>query len=299
MDGMGDWIMKINRNFLRAVFMLMFLLTSCQPSGPGPTAWIDQPLNSSKFAEGPITIQAHASDQDGVVAIDFFVMDEKVAEQKVSGGRLENTSIQWQPPAPGTYQISAHGIDNAGNSGEEAKIEIVIYEASIATQTPAPKTLETDSLCSMANLVAPVLISPQNGAAIAGEPEIAWSYPDSTCYPSSFVIDISPDATFKDVSLGFGTVDDKETSRQWPLPAGVCYFWRVRALLQGADGPNSSVGNFCIEPIEVLVKCPPSLWTRTPIAAADPEQIMKQQPRLPKGVNWKFWDEILKIPGFG
>jgi len=249
-------MMKTNGNSLLIGLMILFLFAACQSTGPGPKAWIDQPLNSSEFTAGPITIQAHASDPDGVTAIAFFVMEEKVGEQQVNGERLENASILWQPPAPGKYQLSARGIDNAGNPGELAKIEIEVNGEPLATQTPTPKANIKDEVCSEAEVKAPILLSPENGAAIQGQPTLTWSYPDGTCHPASYVIDISPDATFKDISLGFGTADYNETSRAWPLPAGACYFWRVRALLQGADGPNSSVGNFCIAPIEVLVKVP-------------------------------------------
>ncbi len=246
------------------VFLLFSMLSSCQSAGPGPTAWLDQPLEGSIFPISPITIQAHASDADGVAVIAFFVMGEKVEEQPVGGGRMENASIIWQPPGPGEYQLSAQGTDNEGNIGGQTMVDILITGEStatpfLATSTPSPATStpSTGEQCAADNLDAPVLLSPLDGTTIEGEPQFSWSYPDGTCHPSSYVIDISEDASFKDVSLGFGTADYNETSRQWPLSSGKCYFWQVRASIPGVDGPKSPAWTFCITPPqEAIVELP-------------------------------------------
>ena len=250
------------------VLLLFSMLSSCQSAGPGPAAWIDQPLNNSEFSSGPITIQAHASDENGVAFIAFFVMNEKVGEQPAGGGRLENASILWQPPAPGEYQLAVEGTDNEGNKGSKARVEIIVTgeidatqtptpAANLTTQTPTPAPDLTVDQCAEDNLDAPVLLSPQNGITIEGQPQFSWSYPDNTCHPSSYVIDVSLDASFNDISLGFGTADFNETSRQWPLSAGKCYYWQVRAIIPGVDGPKSPAWSFCIAPPpEVIIELP-------------------------------------------
>jgi hypothetical protein len=114
--------------------------------------------------------------------------------------------------------------------------------------------------CRVGELVAPVLLEPADGASLVGERStavpieayvvhLAWSYPAGTCIPSAFQIDISEDASFTSVPWGFGTLDQRETSRDWQLPAG-CYFWRVAAYSSPDDsnGPFSPVWSFCLAP---------------------------------------------------
>jgi hypothetical protein len=81
---------------------------------------------------------------------------------------------------------------------------------------------------------------------VAGQPLLTWSYPDISCHPYSYAVDISSDTSFTDISLGFGTLDYNETSRQWPLPAGQCYYWRVKAYVPDVNGPPSAAWRFCI-----------------------------------------------------
>jgi hypothetical protein len=239
------------------ILLIFSVLSSCQSAGPGPTAWIDQPLEGSIFPLSPITIQAHASDADGVAVIAFFVMSEKVGEQPVGGGRLENASILWQPPAPGEYQLSAQGTDNEGNTGGMASVGIIITGDETVTPVSSTATPSSGEQCKEDNLDTPTLLSPQNGATVEGAPSLSWAYPDDTCHPASYIVDISPDAAFSDVSLGFGTYDHMETSRQWPLSAGKCYYWQVRAIIPGVEGPKSPAWSFCIaSPPEVVVKLP-------------------------------------------
>lgn len=223
-----------NAGYSAIILLVMFLmLSSCQSDGPGPNAWIDQPLEGSTFHHSSITIQAHASDADGVAVISFYVMDEKVGEQQVGGGILENSSIVWQPPAPGEYKLSAQGIDNEGNTGGKAGVGIIITGDSPLTPIATTATPSSGEQCTEDNLDAPTLLTPINGTTIEGQPSLSWSYPGNTCHPASYVVDISPDAGFSDVSLGFGTFDYMETSRQWPLSIGKCYYWQVRAIIPG------------------------------------------------------------------
>ena len=244
--------MKKIFNFSIGVLLQILILVSCQAVGPRPSVWIDQPLDGSKFPVNPITIQAHASSLNGVSLIEFFVMDLKVGEQSVGGANLENASIVWNPPGPGEYKLAASAVDAAGNIGGKASVDILITGVVETpqmqeTQTPSPSVTSSNILCTQDELVAPNLVSPEDGASIDREPILSWSYPESSCNPQSYKIDISPNAGFSDVSLGFGTLDFYETSRQWPLKAGECYYWRVRAIVSNFDGPNSAGRSFCIE----------------------------------------------------
>ncbi len=120
-------------------------------------------------------------------------------------------------------------------------MQIVVGEAPPSSTTPA-----VPNLCTFETLAAPTLLSPTDGATLESPPLLSWSYPDPTCHPHSFAIDISPDAAFSDNRLGFATLDFNETSRSWPLPAGACYYWRVRAYVPDAFGPPSPVWSFCL-----------------------------------------------------
>ncbi len=249
--------MKKNRLSVLSVVLMFSILSSCQSKGPGPTAWIDQPLNKSEFSNAPITIQAHASDEDGVTVIAFFVMGEKIGEKTTGGKRLENASVIWEPQATGEYQLSVQGTDSMGNLGDMTSVGIIITDVSAETISNPTAVPLLGELCTEDELEAPVLLSPQNGATIEGEPQFSWSYPDITCHPLSYTIDISLDSSFQDISLGFGTADHNETSRLWPLSAGKCYFWQVRAIIPGVDGPKSPAWTFCISPTpEVAVELP-------------------------------------------
>ncbi len=230
-----------------AIVVLMALsLTNCSmPSQTqGPRTWIDQPLDGAHLPLTALTIQAHASDADGVTTIEFYVAESLLATAPVNGGRLGEATVEWTPPGPGVYIISAGAVDSQGNAGSKASVKIVVETADpgTATPTPVPASLE----CAVGALAAPVLLSPADGTTVGLEPVLAWSYPDETCHPHSYRIDISEDASFTDVGLGFGTLDYNELSRQWPLPAGKCYYWRALAYVPDVNGPASPTWHFCI-----------------------------------------------------
>jgi len=209
-------------------------------SGQGPTTWIDQPLDGAHFPLAPLTIMAHASDANGVATIEFYISESLLAAVPAGGGRLGNASIEWMPPGPGIYIIAAGAVDSQGNTGPRA-----VSQITVGTETPTP--VPASPQCALGALVAPVLLSPANGSTVGPEPLLAWSYPDATCQPYSYKIDISEDAAFTDIGWGFGTLDYNETSRQWPLPPGKCYYWRALAYVPDVNGPVSPAWTFCVE----------------------------------------------------
>jgi len=231
-------------------FILWFVATAlvgCNLSSGGeasPNVWMDRPLNGETFPLAPIIIQAHASDVDGVSAIEFYLADSLLASVPAGGGRLGEASIQWTPSAPGNYTVRARAVDNQGNIGPSTEVQIVVGAAGVTTETTT--TTPASLQCEAGALVAPTLLSPADGATVESEPVLAWSYPDATCHPHSYRIDISEDASFADISLGFGTLDYNETSRSWPLPPGKCYYWRTLAYVPDVNGPASPTWRFCV-----------------------------------------------------
>lgn len=156
---------------------------------------------------------------------------------------MEKASIEWTPPGPGVYTLNVRAMDAQGNTNARTPASVqVTVSSDTSTSTPAPASGQ----CTAETLIAPLLLSPADGAAVTGEPLLTWSYPDTSCHPYSYAVDISSDATFTDISLGFGTLDYNETSRQWPLPAGQCYYWRVKAYVPDVNGPSSPAWRLCI-----------------------------------------------------
>ena len=107
------------------LMLLATLLVSCGGEYSGPQVWIDQPLEADNpFPQAPLTIQAHASDLDGVSKMTFWVDDEVVSTFNLEGNRLEESIYEWNPPGPGTYLVSIEAKDNGNNSGVPARVEI-------------------------------------------------------------------------------------------------------------------------------------------------------------------------------
>jgi len=129
------------RVFLIGVFILAAILPACSSYSGGPTTWIDQPLDDSYFPLAPITLQAHASDGDGVGGFHFLVDDTLLMAIGAGGGRLENAIIEWRPDMPGEYIIGIRAVDSGGNEGPLAisHVTILFPEAiEVASEAAEP-----------------------------------------------------------------------------------------------------------------------------------------------------------------
>lgn len=240
-------VCEIQIVFCSAIVALIILpLMACNIpyQAQGTMAWIDQPLDSAQLPLAPIKIQAHAADSDGIARMEFLVSDILIASVTTGGMRLEEAGIEWIPPEAGNYTINVRAIDTQGNTNARTPASVQI---TVGGGAPTPAVLPPASgQCPAETLVAPLLLSPADGATVTGEPLLSWSYPDTSCHPYSYAVDISDDALFTDNSQGFGTLDHNETNRQWPLPAGQCYYWRVHAYVPDVEGPFSPAWKFCI-----------------------------------------------------
>lgn len=112
------------------ILFMAWLISSCgAATGGGPQAWIDQPLEAhNPIPFGPITLQAHASDSDGVASLEFSIDDQLIHAVNAGGGRLGQAAVQWEPPGPGTYTFSVRGVDNAGQTGNAASSILIVGE---------------------------------------------------------------------------------------------------------------------------------------------------------------------------
>lgn len=120
-----------------ALIILTLVLTGCGVSSGGPQAWLDRPLNNSTVPLAPLTIQAHASDEDGVAQIEFFANDTPLFTVDTEGKRLGEAIVQWSPPGPGTYLITAQAVDKGGNRGALATSRVTVSGGP----TPTPDAL--------------------------------------------------------------------------------------------------------------------------------------------------------------
>jgi len=175
--------------------------------------WIDRPLDYESVSLAPLILQAHAANSDGIAKIEFLVFGELIASVTKGGARLEEASVEWLPPEEGAYTINVRATDTQGNSNAHALAQVQIM-VSGGTPTTASALMPISGQCAAETLVAPLLLSPADGAAMTGEPVLTWSYPDASCHPYSYGVDVSSDASFTDISLGFGTLDFNENSRQ-------------------------------------------------------------------------------------
>jgi len=118
------------------VFAVASLLAACGASTQGPTTWLDRPLDGATLPVGPVTIQAHASDVDGVSSFEFFVDDDPLVTITAEGFRLCEATAAWNPTEPGTYIVRARAADPQGNVGPEASSSVTIGELAQAKPTP-------------------------------------------------------------------------------------------------------------------------------------------------------------------
>jgi uncharacterized protein YraI len=223
----------------------------------GPRAWIDFPSKGATLSPGEsVTILSHAAAREGIAEIVLSINGEAYRRDAPAeaGVTFTEFSQEWTPTEPGTYTLQVRAYDSTGEVSSPATVSVRVSSAMTVT----PVTGE----CAADELVAPVLVAPADGATVAPDPVLVWSYPDDGCHPYSYTIDISEDPSFADVSWGFGTLDHLETSRSWPLPAGTCYYWRAKAYVPDTHGPESGVRSFCVEETPLTIT---PTFTPTPV----------------------------------
>ena len=266
--------MKYQGNTFFICIVIIITVTACSQTAEGPQVWIDRPLDNSIYPPAPLIIQAHASDSDGVDSIEFFANNMILSSVSGGGQRFLEASTEWTPPGAGTYTIKVRAIDSGGNSGAEAAL-VVIIDAGMILSTPtstsmptASVTVDSDPQCRLEQLIAPELLEPADGADITSPVHFVWRNSALGCHPHSWRIDISESSDLSDIGWGFGTLDHLETSRNWPLPVGKCYYWKVLASTTTENGPPSAVQRFCIPaaPTETFTATMRPTATMTPIS---------------------------------
>lgn len=120
-------------------------------------------------------------------------------------------------------------------------VAVVLGTALLAACAPTP----TPTACAPDALVAPENFPPYRAEIVDRQPTLSWTYPDPSCNPESFQIELARDADFTDLILS-DTISG--AARSWltpaPLDAGTRVHWRVRAISGGVIGPG--FGNYFI-----------------------------------------------------
>ena len=134
----------------RRMFCIVCILISivswgCTGASQGPQAWIDYPLNNASLPLAPLSILAHASHTEGVASIEYYVNGDEINAVAVGGSKLEDATVEWNPPQPGRYRLEVRGVDSAGNAGSHAAAVITVGEFSRAT-TVTPSPVETTTI---------------------------------------------------------------------------------------------------------------------------------------------------------
>lgn len=138
--------MKHITSSILVMSILLFTISACQQHGDGPRSWIDQPLDNDNFPLQKITLQAHASDADGVKDIEFLVDDQSIIVINAGGERIGKALFEWMPPAPGIYTIYAQAFDNKGTPGDAASAQITVGDqvAQVLPEEPEQPELNQD-----------------------------------------------------------------------------------------------------------------------------------------------------------
>ncbi len=252
----------ILRRSLLAVFLLVlaFGALSCSGELAGrPRVWIDFPRDGASVSIGEtITVTSHAFAREGIAEVVLSVNGEAYRRDAPAEAGADFTEVaqEWFPTEEGFYTLQVRVYDTLGESSNPATITV---EVGAPLAVLPPEEAEESEQCAADELVAPALVSPADGATLPPDPLLEWSYPDGSCHPYSYTIDISEDSSFADIRWGFATLNHLETSRTWPLPAGACYYWRARAYVPDTHGPESKIRTFCIDDSTVPVTVTPSL----------------------------------------
>jgi hypothetical protein len=138
-------MMKKLSPILFIVIVVSLVLAGCGGQGSGPRVWIDWPLEENNPVPlQPLFIQAHASDAEGVVSMEFAVDGRKVNSSDLNGDRLDYAIFEWTPPGPGTYIVSVQGTDSGGDAGAPTRVTIVVSgeEAVAAVENPSQPSEE-------------------------------------------------------------------------------------------------------------------------------------------------------------
>ncbi|TKJ30500.1 MAG: hypothetical protein CEE40_04695 [Chloroflexi bacterium B3_Chlor] len=280
------------------VLVMVLVLAACAAQGQGPMTWLDQPLDGATLPLEPVTVQAHASDADGVASIEFFIDETSLTTASADGGRLADAMVEWNPTEPGHYTVRARATDSQGNVGSDATsvVTVGLLPTPSATAPPAPDEsemlffVEPEAIpvggCAMLHWqVYPPVDALLDGEGVPSEgerevcPETTRTYEllvPETGHTRTATLHVKP-APEMELAIFFAVDPDV-------IPAGGCamLFWEVgapeewRVLIDGQEAPHLDEREECpsqTTTYELLVETPdgPQVRTVTLRVEAEPE----------------------------
>jgi len=196
--------------------------------GPGPMTWIDRPLDGDHVPLAPVTIQAHASDAEGVATIEFYVGESLLEAVEVGGKRLGDAGLEWMPPAPGEYTILVRAADAQGNFGSSVSARIIVRDQ--------PEALGT-SVLSLPTTATPTAAAGQANPSSTPTADAQSSGPTFTLGSNANCRE-GPGTAFRSLqALTQGqtaTIEGRNQESDW--------FWIERSLSSGHCWVSASVG---------------------------------------------------------
>jgi hypothetical protein len=222
--------------------------TNTADASGGLQAWLDQPPTGSSIPLAPFMLKAHASDigGSGVSQISFLVNTIPVAAITTDPTLpLAYAETEWNPAAPGEYEIQAQAFNAEGwvfsdmatiCVGDNCGVMMVVAEAP-TEEGPSPTPTETDTpipgvtpsetptptitptptntptytptytpIPSVCEMAVPVNTNPPNGGTVDNEyPTLSWSYTSNDCPVQGYRIDIATDAGMTNIVQSGGT----------------------------------------------------------------------------------------------
>jgi len=145
--------------------------------------------------------------------------------------------------------------------------------------------------CGPTALVAPVLIEPNDGGNfVLFTSHLYWAYPDATCEPEGYRVEINTASDFSGTMLGASTT--MPNSYGWPIPlaSDTTYYWRVRATVGATEGPWSVTWSFNAKPTCELS----TLATPTPLWPSEGYEFMLDAPTY----QWTYPDASCAPAGY-
>jgi hypothetical protein len=166
----------------------------------------------------------------------------------------------------------------------------VVLLSACTLPTPTPKPT-----CPTSGLLSPDLSSPGNGASVnTTNPTLSWHYPDPSCDPQGYRIDLSVDPLFADTSLSGGTGNP---STNWgpgsPLVNCQLYYWRVAPINNITLGPFSSSRSFRVN---VSGTCSPGVY---PHPYPYPSPYPFPYPPASAAIGGVVWEDFCIVPELG
>lgn len=107
----------------------------------------------------------------------------------------------------------------------------------------------TDPVCDPVGLSAPDRLEPAEGAELTtATPLYTWSYPDASCAPEGFRLEISTTPDMSSLAMMADNPQRAYLSFQAGYPLADCqtYYWRTAVYADGTRGPFSDIGSFSI-----------------------------------------------------